>query len=155
MTLDEHVNHLGGLVGNLQSLEFALRIFLNRQPDARPIGMPYGTDIYYTPVGSTLPENDLTSYDSLGELIAKFNSVANAKGTKTIDANIVELRDALAHGRVSSALANEHMRLLKFDRPKGGAVRVVFNQEMNSDWFKGQKTRVYEAIMTVKASLEP
>jgi hypothetical protein len=154
MKLEEHAQQLGGLVANFQSLEFAVRVFLTRQPGARAIGFPDGTDIYVSPVGTVLPESDLTSYDSLGDLVAKFNTVAAAGGTKQIDADLVNLRDALAHGRVSAPLADEHLRLLKFERPKDGAVKVSFNEVMTMDWFKNAKARVIEAIDTVRVSLE-
>lgn len=155
MTIDEHAKHLGGLVTNLQSLEFILRIFHNRQPGARPIGFPEGSNIYESQVGQQVPESDLTSYDSLGTLITKYNAVMDEKGVEKLDATIVDLRDALAHGRVSAALPDDHMRLLKFDRPRHGVVRVAFNQEMSEDWFKAQKTRVYAAIKVVQAQIDP
>ncbi|MBI3248042.1 MAG: hypothetical protein HYZ50_16175 [Deltaproteobacteria bacterium] len=146
MTLDEHALNLGGLFGNLQSLEFLLRGFLNRLSGARPIGVPYGTDIYSFPVGTELPENDLTSYDSLSLLVAKFNQEMKCRGTPEIDEKIVELRDALVHGRVSAAIQDESLRLLKFDEPKNGTVRITFNEVMTEEWFKEQKGRVYAAI---------
>jgi hypothetical protein len=57
MTADEHYKLLGKLVANLQSLEFILRGFLQELPSARPIGIPYGADIYSFPVGTELPES--------------------------------------------------------------------------------------------------
>ena len=130
MTIDEHTKYLGKLLANLQSLEFLLRAFLNRLPGARPIGLPYGTDIYSSPVGSELPENDITSYDSLSELLTKVNEEMKRRGAPGIDKKLVDLRDALADGRVSAALPDENMRLLKFDKPQNGKVRVVFNEVM-------------------------
>ena len=151
MTGDEHCKLLGKLVGNLQSLEFILRAFLQELPSARPIGIAYGTGVYAFPVGTELPESELTSYDSLRDLIKSFNAEMQTRGLPTIDQTIVELRDALAHGRVSSCTPDESMRLLKFSKPCKGFVRVVFNEQMTTDWFRIQIKRVLEAVLAVYA----
>lgn len=148
--LNEHALHLGGLIGNFQSLEFLLRATLSGFPGARPRGVPPGQDIYLTPVGTELPECDMTSYDSLGVLIKKFNVAAAAKGAAQVDETLVAIRDALAHGRVSSATTDTPLRLIKFDKPdKSGNVRVAFNEELSEEWFVTQKRRVFEAMAVV------
>ena len=146
MNLDEHARHLGGLIGNLQSLEFLLRIALSKLPGARARGVPSGEDFYLSPVDSLLPENDLTSYDSLGDLISKFNKEMDKQGKLKIDESLVAIRDALAHGRVSASVSDETLRLLKFDKPQDGRVRVVFNEELSEEWFMRHKSRVRDAI---------
>ena len=130
MTLDEHARHLGGLLGNFQSLEFILRAFLQTLPNARPIGVPHGTDLYSFPVGADLPENELTSYDSLGQLIDKFNAEMKKRGLAIIDKSLIDVRDALAHGRVSASSVTDTLRLLKFSKPADGRVRVTFNRNL-------------------------
>jgi hypothetical protein len=155
MTLDEHARHLGGLLGNLQSLEFLLRLFLSKLPDAAPTGVPSGTDIYSFPVGAELPENNFTNYDSLTQLLNKFNAEMQLRGEQLIDDDLVILRDALAHGRVSAAVENENLRLLKFDKPIQGKVRVAFNEVMTEAWFTAQKARVNAAIHYVFQRVEP
>ena len=150
---DEHCKLLGQLVGSFQSLEFILRGYLQELPSARPIGIPYGTDIYAFPAGTELPESELTSYDTLGVLINKFNKEIKKQGLTTIDKKaLIDVRDALAHGRVSSSAPDDTLRLLKFDKPDNkGCVRVVFNQQMTKEWFKDQVKRVNKAILTVHA----
>lgn len=118
MTFDEHARQLGGLVANFQSLEFVLRVFL--QGSAPLNGIPYGTDIYSFPIGTVLPKNELTNYDSLGKLIRRFNAEMTVQGRPEIDSSLVEVRDALAHGRVSGAAEDKNLRLLKFSTPKNG-----------------------------------
>jgi len=120
--------------------------FLQAQPGARPIGIPRGTDIYSFPVGSEVPENELTSYDSLGILIAKFNRAMIAQGKPTIEPALVDLRDAVAHGRVSAPTRDGYFRLLKFDRPVAGRVKVTFNEVMTEVWFKAQTERAWAAV---------
>ncbi len=146
MTFDEHAKHLGELVGSFQSLEFLLRVFLQELPIARPIG---SIDIYAFPVGAEIPENEMTSYDSLSKLIEKFNAEMEKRNLPKIDSALVEVRDALAHGRVSAASMDDNLQLLKFDKPKNGKVRVVFNERLTETWFMSQKKRVYEAIQFV------
>ena len=150
MTLDEHCNLVGRLMVNLQSLEFALRAFLQSLPSARPIGMPHGTDFYSFPAGTELPENEITSYDTLAVLIRKFNTEMVTRGEPAIDVTIVDVRDALAHGRVSASTPDGTLRLIKFSKPdKQNRVRVVFNEQMTQTWLKDQIRRVHEAILTV------
>ena len=149
MTSDYHPTQLGQLLANFQSLEFVLRAFLQGLATARPLGIPYGIDIYIYPVGSEVPESELTSYDSLGKLIEKFNDEMNIRGLPNIDPGIVEIRDALAHGRISSAFPNDYLRLIKFDKPIDGKVRVAFNELMTDTWFATQKKRVKDALLYV------
>jgi hypothetical protein len=52
------------------------------------------------PVGKVLPETEITSYASLGDLIKMYNPVAAKHGYPKLDHELVELRDALAHGKV-------------------------------------------------------
>ncbi|HMK52750.1 MAG TPA: hypothetical protein VK551_09625 [Thermodesulfobacteriota bacterium] len=119
------------------------------------MGVPHGTDIYSFPVGSELPDNDMTSYDSLTQLLAKFNREMKLRGAPEIDDGLIDLRDALAHGRVSAAVGDENLRLLKFDKPIDGKVRITFNEVMTEEWFTGQKARVLAAIKQVYQQIEP
>ena len=149
MTLDDHTKYLGALIVNFQSLEFILRAFLSKLPNARPFGLPHGTDIYLSAVGSDLPLNDMTSYDSLGQLIEKFNAEMRSRGGTGLDPTLVHLRDALAHGRVSGAVPGDVLRLIKFDKPHAGRVRVAFNEAMSETWFRSQRSRLLAAVKHV------
>jgi hypothetical protein len=153
MTPDDHALQLGRLVGNFQSLEFALRAFLQDLPTAKPFGAPHGTDIYTSPVDTELPENEFTSYDSLAQLMRKFNFEMQKRGRSRLDETLVEIRDALAHGRVSASRPNKTLRLLKFSRPQNGRVRITFNETMSPGWFRVQNDRVLLAIQTVAQNL--
>ena len=120
MALAKHVQGLGKLLGNFHSLEFLLRIFLYKLPSAASSGVAYGTDIYSLPVGTELAECALTDYDSLGQLIDKFNSEMERRTLPQIDRTLVEVRDAVAHGRVSTSAKDQPLRLLKFSKPCAG-----------------------------------
>jgi len=152
--LDIHVLHLGKLVGNFQSLEFMLRAFLSKLPGALPPAVPFGEDVYSRPVGTELPVSDLTSYESLDDLITRYNfAVIQHELGDPLDPSLVDLRDALAHGRISAKQDGHTLRLLKFDRPnKSEKVRITFNEEMTEEWFKSQISRVHIAILDAAKS---
>lgn len=156
MTPDEHAQRLGRLVGNLQSLELALRAFLQQLPGARSFGLPYGTDVYAFPVGSEIPENELTSWDTLGQLLRRFNDEMRRQARPSIEqVGLVELRDALAHGRISADSDGGNLRLLKFSKPRERRVRITFNECMTPEWFESKLTMTYAALCVVMQSTSP
>ena len=152
MDLNEHALRLGKLLANLQSLELVIRLFLQRD---KPLGVPPGTNLFAYPVGAVIPLNEITSYDGLGRLIRRYNREMNPLGKPTIDETIVDLRDALAHGRVSSeATGPEQLRLVKFSEPKNNNVTVMFNEPLTEEWFTIQIRRVVAALMDVHRTIE-
>jgi len=153
MKVDSHPYNLGLLLSNFQSLEFALRAFLQNLPDAAPLGIPHGVDIYTCPVGTDLPINAFTNYDSLSDLLKKYNAEMRKAGGSLIDESLIDLRDALAHGRVAMRGDNVDHHLVKFSRPVDNKVRVTFNEEMTTIWFKANVDRVSAAIRSVAHQL--
>ena len=151
----QHAFHLGSLLANLQSLEFILRAYFASLQNAATIGLPHGVDVYTVPVGGTLPESPFTNYDTLGQLIAKYNELARQQDRQELDTSLVEVRDALAHGRISAAATEETLRLIKFSKPKNGIVCVTFNSVMDDAWFANQKRRVRDSMMIVAANVTP
>ena len=150
MNIDDHSRHLGGLIANLNSLEFIIRAFLTKIPGAKPLDtLPKGTDMYTLPIGTELLENDVTNYDTLGTIVEKFNTVSKQSGAKEIDKTIIEIRDAFAHGRVSAPAINDQLRLIKFSKPQNGKVKITFNEILTEEWFKERKKLVYDAIHLV------
>jgi hypothetical protein len=144
MTIDEYAANLGKLVSNLQSLEFALRAYIAkmREPHYNP-NMPALDSLT---VGQLVPENAFTNYDSLGELIGKFNEL---RPNDAIDLTLVDLRDAIAHGRVSAPVPAPHFRILKFARPKNGSTTVTFSEGLTSEWFRVQIQKVGTEVRKV------
>ncbi|MBK7491823.1 MAG: hypothetical protein KBF68_10260 [Nitrosomonas sp.] len=118
-------------------------------PTARPIGIPQGTDIYSFLVGEHLPESELTSHDSLGDLIKKYNEEVSEHDLGKIDETLVYVRNALAHGRISANETNDTLRLIMFSRPKEKRVTVLFNEKMTEAWFVDQYQRVDAATKLV------
>jgi|SRR6185369_4840576 len=97
----------------------------------------------------------MTSYDTLCQLVTKFNDEMKRRGAPPLDTSVVELRDALAHGRVSAAPPEENLRLLKFSKPVKGKVQVTFNEVMTEQWFKHRKSHVFALIQQVHAQIPP
>lgn len=155
MDKQEHACHLGGLIGNLQSLEIAIRLALAQRPGSVAKDT-YGDDFRNAPVGTRIPLSDLSSYASLGKLIKSFNNVFAP--TPPLDSALVDLRDALAHGRVFAGPSEneEEFRIVKFAKPDKGAteVTVIYSAVMNEAWFEENKARVRAALKTVMAVLQ-
>jgi hypothetical protein len=148
-----HAEHLGGLLGNLQTLEFSIRLCLSQQPGS-PARNLYADDFRNAPVGTLISESGMSSYASLGQLIKEFNENFGQTGA-TVDPALVNLRDVLAHGRVFAGPDETHYRIVKFDRPVNGSARLAYNQVMTEAWFIEGKRRVREAILTVMGRVEP
>jgi hypothetical protein len=81
----------------------------------------------------------MTDYRALGELIDAYNAIAPEHA---IDRTVVDLRDALAHGRVSAPHPTDDFVLLKFDRPSGGFTRVAYAQAVTEEWLAQEEARV-------------
>jgi len=151
---DKHALRLGRLVGNFQSLEFVLRAFLtNDEIDEiaqRGLLPQSATNMHDMNEGDIVPENALTNYDNLGQLIKKYNGHPKiSSAVLTIDETLVEIRDAIAHGRVSAPTPSASLTLLKFDKPKNNQVKVTFSVLMTKEWFAEQVKRVYDAVLKV------
>ena len=148
MELQEYATALGKILANLQSLEFAVRAFLYERGDLPHQPLPSGTDLHDLKVGDTVPENALTSYDSLGQLVDRYNRAVNDLQL-AVDRSVVDLRDALAHGRVSAPLTAPNLSLLKFERPKAGSTKVAYYQELSPQWLSEQVKRVFGELQKV------
>ena len=131
------------LIGNLQSLEFSARVAI-----ATITGSQSGVDLRALQPGQWVLEDPMTNYDQLTAVLEKFNALVSPRRQLDV-ARIVDLRDQLAHGRVSSGMPTFPLMLLKFGKPVNGKVPVVARIEMTDAWFREQRTLVHEAIQTV------
>jgi predicted GTPase len=101
--------------------------------------------------GDIVQENAFTSYDNLRELIRKYNKNTEIMSSNLeIDETLTDIRDAIAHGRVSSNIPSPPMRLLKFERPNGDQVEVSFSELLTGDWFNTQISRFLSAVRRVR-----
>jgi hypothetical protein len=143
MNLEKYAHQLGRLHGNLASLEFALRAYLYAHADLPHQPLPNGMVLTSLRVGDSIPENALTDYSTLAQLISRYNRSIPASHAKlSIDPNIVDLRDALAHGRVASSDSEDDFFLLKFSKPSFGQTTITYSQQLSSAWLNQQIDRV-------------
>jgi hypothetical protein len=148
MKLMEHATQLGKVIGNLLSLEYLLRLYLYDRALITPHEpFPKGFKLEATSVGSGVPHNALTSYDSLKQLIKLYNVYVPAQ--LKLDESLVNLRDAIAHGRVSAPAKDAPLKLMKFSDPRRGPITVVISEELSPEWFGEQVKRTHAAILKV------
>jgi hypothetical protein len=145
MTPEEHLIGLGKLVANLQSLEMFLRLFL--AGDSKE-------NVIFPSAGDTLvPETFLTNFDSLGELVRKYNKALTGSefSQYSLEPSIVQTRDMLAHGRLSGETPQLFpLTLWKFGRSdKAGNIRVEQSVTLSSDWFDSQRQSALDGINRV------
>lgn len=146
---------LAGLISNLHSLEFMLRVKLfnvgSKPHNPESVAIDFGT----LNVGNVVHENALTDFDSLGRLIDRYNrEIANSNPHRLIDKSVVTLRDTVAHGRVAfsgnSAVGADRF-LVKFSKPEAGECTVVYSQPMSNEWLAEQRLFVsaqFEKLMS-------
>ena len=140
-------SNIGKIVLNLQSLEFSLRLILDKlqNPDG-------GTkiDLMDLTVGEWISENYFTNYDTLNQLIKKVNSELGSHGlSERVDDSIVELRDAIAHGRVLAVNPEGPYRIVKFSPSKDSKVQVVVSLDITKDWLSHQISRTTNEVQKV------
>jgi len=149
---DKYALGLGGLIANLLSLEYMLRIYLADEQLGDDFGVkfPQYKRLHALRVGEKVPRNAFTEWDDLSDLILEYNKCV-VKPELTVDFSIVNLRHALVHGRVSSPELESHNSLIKFSRPdkKDTHVFVECNYSLTNDWFREQTKRVFEEMMKV------
>ena len=139
MNTEEYAALLGKIFMNIRSIEFAMRLALYKHKSKPYQPFLKGFNLNTLTLGDDAPENSLTDFSSLKELIDRYNTeIANGNQTPPIDPNLIELRDALAHGRISTNTLESPLKLLKFDKPHNKKVRVAFAQDLTQDWLKKQ-----------------
>jgi hypothetical protein len=150
MEQEDHPLNLGKLFTNFQSLEFALRAFLVNDEIASGHSFLQSINLYGMNEGDMVPENAFTNYDSLGQLIEKYNNHPRIiLSGLTIDATLVDIRDAIAHGRVAGEKPLPPFKLLKFDKPKNKRVKVTFSALLTKEWFSIKIADVQRAVFSV------
>jgi hypothetical protein len=136
---------LGKVVANLLSLELLLRTHLSKVD---------GTDFvdknpHAASGGDWVNETALTDFRPLSKIIERYNELAVKHGAPDISADIVALRNAIAHGRLGTIGDGDHFHLIKYSSPKAGKVRIEFNQQLSAQWFDKANEQVRDAILKV------
>ena len=154
---DEYPKLLGKLVGNLQALEFTLRSFLVNDEIQSGSSFPESAHLENLEEGDEVILNAFTNYDNLSQLIAKYNE--NGRISRVglrIDDTVVDIRDAIAHGRVSSPTPSGNPKLLKFSKPEHNEnhVKVTFSVTLTKEWLGVQIRQGRDAVLTVREANE-
>ena len=71
---EKHANLLGRVITNLLSIELLIRAFLNKYPKSKEAIFDF-SEIDKSHLGDKLLENSITNYDTLGDLIKKYNLI--------------------------------------------------------------------------------
>ena len=152
----DHATQLGKLIGNFQSLETVLRTFLDKMSAATAPRLPQGKTYFGLQIGEEVPVNAFTNFDSLGQLIEKYNAAVRVKDQAlVVDAAIVTVRDLLAHGRVAADSPDEaRLTIVKFSPPLNGTVRVTDSAMMTNQWCQERIDVVRMQIEKVARALE-
>jgi hypothetical protein len=125
---------LGKLIGNLLTIELLARLFLHNSG-----GQPQNlNELLRVKVEEFVSLSPLTDGRSLREVLEAYNK--SAKNYPVETSRIVDLRDALAHGKVfgsGSIQTVTVLRLLKFKRnnKKDKKVQVTVAEDMTEAWF--------------------
>lgn len=154
--LESYALALGKIVSNLHGLELLLRVFLHNADKKRYRSPPPEVDPDKIKVAADVAENYFTNYDSLGDLIKRYNGlVAGLKAPELrIDETLVRLRDALAHGRVLGSKPEPPLRLYKFGKPTNNQVPVIDIIDLTDARLKKEISRVFGESMKVKKACE-
>jgi len=145
----EYYELLGRLVGNFCSLEVAVRMFLHGYN--REATMPDLPDLN---VGTEVAESSFTNWDSLGDLVDKFNKVVQDRDLDDkLDRCVVRVRDMIAHGRILGVTPAPPHTLYKFGRPQNGRVTVEAVEMLDESFLHQQLGRVFQQVrIVVRAS---
>jgi hypothetical protein len=141
----EYPGKLGKLIANLSTLEFGLRVALYCMDTPREKRRPNDWRLASLNVGDQVEDCWLSSWSYLTGLVGAFNERQTRLGLKTIDSGIADLRNAMAHGVITSVDALDTPVCVKFGRGKDGIVRVEEKYVLTFEWIGEQTNRVYEA----------
>jgi hypothetical protein len=148
---------IGCWVTNAQSLETVIRAILHDRLSSQETKLPYGSNFNDLKKGDIVSINPITDWLSLGKLIDEYNNkIAKVDGSQLIEKEVVDIRDALAHGRLTQTDAGENhsWTLIKFNKPdKQGVVRVEFKQIITVEWLKEQVLYLGSVVKMISASI--
>lgn len=137
LTVQQFNGHVGAIVMNLQALETAIRFFFFRKNgEINPFPKP-GVE--------EAPSSSLTAYRELGKWIRKFNSglTKNELPKFSISGDVVEIRDAIAHGRlIAPDPPSLPFTLWKFGEPVNGVSPVRFSVVLTAEWLTKTTTMI-------------
>ena len=122
--------------------------------DSKKYGSPPPEfDLYKIKVGNVVQENYFSNYDTLGDLVKRYNNLVTFQKALElcVDETVVKLRDAFAHGRVLGKQPALPLQLYKFGKPtKSHQVRVEHVANLTESELAGYIRRLFEQIKKVE-----
>jgi hypothetical protein len=90
-------------------------------------------------------------------MLERFNELVPDARDQLDVARLIRLRDALAHGRISTPERDAPMSLVKFGRDPDsrGQIHVETVLRMTDAWFTEQRDLTYDAVMRVQKYCQP
>ncbi len=155
INLEEYAYYLGRLHSSLTTFEFALRGYLYAKGNPPHNSFPFDVSFTHLKIGDIVPENALTDYSTLTQLIDRYNALMKPVYPEAIvDISIVNLRDALAHGRIITNDPTKDLVLLKFSKPIKGSdsAIVTYSQELTIEWLDQQVEHIYAEIIKIQTA---
>ena len=98
-------------------------------------------------IDSECTENAITDYKTFGQLCDAFNDYQD-EGEKIDFKDFIELRDALAHGRISGDI-NGNMSVIKFSKPREGKVTVAYKSTLTIEYMKEMAEKIGKLGMDI------
>ena len=144
-----YATNLGTLMQNLLTLELMARKALDKIAGIESI------DLSQVRVGECVEIDTLSNWDSLKDTLNQYNGNVSKKHVIDVE-YIVELRNALAHGRVFQCGApnNKFIKLIRFNKPQRNAknVRVTMSEVMDESWFQKNNNLLSQSIHKVRSA---
>jgi hypothetical protein len=145
MNGDDHLAGLGKVTGNFHALEHVLRVFLC-EAKGEQLEYPSST-------ASSVVETHLTNRDSLKPITDEYNdALGPTEQQHRVDPTVVDIRDALAHGRIASAIESFPVTLFKFGKKDATSKILVERVDvLDETWFENKRALVRKQIDAVVA----
>jgi hypothetical protein len=132
---EEHLRFVGMISLNLQAMELTLRVFLLKA-HKQFIDWPKPGDTWTR-------ENYITNYKSLGQIIDDYHEALTEDEKKkfSINKSVVTVRDALAHGRLTTEAKAFPATLWKFEKMKDAKVPAT-HITLTRDWLTAASNNI-------------
>jgi hypothetical protein len=141
---ENHALKLGKIAGNLQTIEMAARLAIVKLDEYSASKVE--TQLPLVKDEEWVELNAFTNFNDLRQTLEKYNKHAPLECKVDINP-IVNLRDALAHGRTFGFGNMKHLRLLNFQRKQdNGKVAVELAHDMNDEWFDANIEMLNKAL---------
>jgi len=129
--VSSYIYKLGHFWQSFNNMELFLRLYLHQKSGGdKKDFLNYSQAV----IGPVLEENPITDYRSFGQLCNALNDLQE-ENNKLNFSEFIELRDAMAHGRVSGdGLGNMHV--IKYARARNGKVTVEYKKQLTQTDFE-------------------